>query len=125
MRKKTVKIVKKTIGKNEANLNNSIETINKYKHLFGDVEGTKSLRTNNKSVQFKRAKDIAPEEGDLSSIRNQDPKNKHSNTIFTFRRENETLRNKNKRNDILTGMEDIMQMSDSNIKRFHSNDFFK
>jgi hypothetical protein len=128
-RDKKLEKFKLSYEKTKGNLNNSVDTFNKYKHLFGDVEGpaVKSNRNNNKSVQFKRLKESTTEEADLSmSITNKsNPRYKNVNSIFTFRREHDTLRNKNKRNDILGGMDEILQLSDMNIKRFHSNDLFK
>jgi len=110
-------------------LNNSIDTLNRYKHIFADVDcntnsPSKSLRSNHKARFLKRSVDFS-EDGDLSSVnRNQEHvvRAKMSSNVPTFRKDMETIR-KGQYDEFLNG--DILHVSDNNITRFHCNDYFK
>jgi len=103
-------------------LDNSRETYDKYKHLFGDVDSpSKFLRISSNSLKYKKNKEQNAEESDLSTIRNKSSnRTKGLNNIFTFRKEGEFVK-VHPNNDLMRIKNDVININDLNLKRFRSN----
>lgn len=102
-------------------LNNSRHTINKYKHLFGDVESpSKYPPITSNSLKFKKNRQQNADESDLSTIRNKNSiRNKGLNNIFTFRKDVE-IKKVHPKEDMTTIKNDVINNNLSNFKRFKS-----